>query len=223
MKHKLFKMSALKKRCVRAPHCVSVTETDRVTVCVCVCVAEIHRDFLHRPPSGYLPEEIWRKAGKSHTLTHTHNCVFKRPNERSCTNEPNSEKNNYSQRLMAQGLDSESRGAGLSARSKAVTALICLGSRWMFILHFTEKKKLEEISLRLNPDIGFASWTVLILCSGRLIHSLPGLPGPCPRLQSAPSVHQGQMPPVSQPLWKATAAKAAVKMQSPAPDRTRRS
>ncbi|XP_034430051.1 protein CBFA2T3 isoform X4 [Hippoglossus hippoglossus] len=24
---------------------------------------EIHRDFLHRPPSGYLPEEIWRKAG----------------------------------------------------------------------------------------------------------------------------------------------------------------
>uniref|UniRef100_A0A3B4F6X1 CBFA2/RUNX1 partner transcriptional co-repressor 3 n=1 Tax=Pundamilia nyererei TaxID=303518 RepID=A0A3B4F6X1_9CICH len=28
----------------------------------CVCVSEIHRDFLHRPPSGYLPEEIWRKA-----------------------------------------------------------------------------------------------------------------------------------------------------------------
>ncbi|KAJ7986057.1 hypothetical protein DPEC_G00346860 [Dallia pectoralis] len=24
---------------------------------------EIHRDFLHRPASGYLPEEIWRKAG----------------------------------------------------------------------------------------------------------------------------------------------------------------
>ncbi|XP_011488371.1 protein CBFA2T3 isoform X7 [Oryzias latipes] len=23
---------------------------------------ESHRDFLHRPPSGYLPEEIWRKA-----------------------------------------------------------------------------------------------------------------------------------------------------------------
>ncbi|KAM9366400.1 protein CBFA2T1 [Symphorus nematophorus] len=23
---------------------------------------QIHRDFLHRPPSGYLPEEIWRKA-----------------------------------------------------------------------------------------------------------------------------------------------------------------
>uniref|UniRef100_W5MB46 CBFA2/RUNX1 partner transcriptional co-repressor 3 n=1 Tax=Lepisosteus oculatus TaxID=7918 RepID=W5MB46_LEPOC len=23
---------------------------------------EIHRDFLHRPPSGYMPEEIWRKA-----------------------------------------------------------------------------------------------------------------------------------------------------------------
>ncbi len=26
---------------------------------------EIHRDFLHRPSTGYLPEEIWRKAGKS--------------------------------------------------------------------------------------------------------------------------------------------------------------
>ncbi|XP_072527098.1 protein CBFA2T3 isoform X3 [Salminus brasiliensis] len=24
---------------------------------------DIHRDFLPRPPSGYLPEEIWRKAG----------------------------------------------------------------------------------------------------------------------------------------------------------------
>ncbi|KAG5849324.1 hypothetical protein ANANG_G00109010 [Anguilla anguilla] len=24
---------------------------------------EIHRDFLHRPSSGYLPDEIWRKAG----------------------------------------------------------------------------------------------------------------------------------------------------------------
>ncbi|XP_030649752.1 protein CBFA2T3 isoform X3 [Chanos chanos] len=24
--------------------------------------SKIHRDFLHRPPSGYLPEEIWRKA-----------------------------------------------------------------------------------------------------------------------------------------------------------------
>ena len=61
-------------------------------VCACLCVSEIHRDFLHRPPSGYLPEEIWRKAGKSqaspllaivsmasptqthntHTHTHTH-------------------------------------------------------------------------------------------------------------------------------------------------------
>ncbi|XP_028811641.1 protein CBFA2T3 isoform X2 [Denticeps clupeoides] len=26
---------------------------------------EIHRDFLHRPPSGYMPEEIWRKAGST--------------------------------------------------------------------------------------------------------------------------------------------------------------
>ncbi|KAF0043103.1 hypothetical protein F2P81_004440 [Scophthalmus maximus] len=35
----------------------------RVTECVPrMCVSEIHRDFLHRPPSGYLPEEIWRKA-----------------------------------------------------------------------------------------------------------------------------------------------------------------
>uniref|UniRef100_A0A3Q3EHS0 CBFA2/RUNX1 partner transcriptional co-repressor 3 n=1 Tax=Kryptolebias marmoratus TaxID=37003 RepID=A0A3Q3EHS0_KRYMA len=30
--------------------------------CACASVSEIHRDFLHRPPSGYLPEEIWRKA-----------------------------------------------------------------------------------------------------------------------------------------------------------------
>ncbi|XP_055087453.1 protein CBFA2T3 isoform X3 [Periophthalmus magnuspinnatus] len=30
---------------------------------------EIHRDFLHRPPSGYLPEEIWRKAGTTTTTT----------------------------------------------------------------------------------------------------------------------------------------------------------
>ncbi|XP_047219125.1 protein CBFA2T3 isoform X1 [Girardinichthys multiradiatus] len=39
---------------------------------------EIHRDFLHRPPSGYLPEEIWRKAGTtsmplSPTLKHLQN------------------------------------------------------------------------------------------------------------------------------------------------------
>lgn len=34
----------------------------------CLCVSEIHRDFLHRPPSGYLPEEIWRKAGKCKVL-----------------------------------------------------------------------------------------------------------------------------------------------------------
>ncbi|KAM3877312.1 protein CBFA2T1 isoform 2-T2 [Diretmus argenteus] len=32
------------------------------TGCVSACVSEIHRDFLHRPASGYLPEEIWRKA-----------------------------------------------------------------------------------------------------------------------------------------------------------------
>lgn len=37
----------------------------KLSVLPVVCVAEIHRDFLHRPPSGYLPEEIWRKAGKS--------------------------------------------------------------------------------------------------------------------------------------------------------------
>ncbi len=30
---------------------------------------EIHRDFLHRPSSGYLPEEIWRKAGKDSILS----------------------------------------------------------------------------------------------------------------------------------------------------------
>uniref|UniRef100_A0A3B3CED4 CBFA2/RUNX1 partner transcriptional co-repressor 3 n=1 Tax=Oryzias melastigma TaxID=30732 RepID=A0A3B3CED4_ORYME len=28
----------------------------------CMSISETHRDFLHRPPSGYLPEEIWRKA-----------------------------------------------------------------------------------------------------------------------------------------------------------------
>ncbi|XP_042616886.1 protein CBFA2T3-like isoform X6 [Cyprinus carpio] len=33
------------------------------TCTVADTAAEIHRDFLHRPPSGYLPEEIWRKAG----------------------------------------------------------------------------------------------------------------------------------------------------------------
>ncbi|XP_011488381.1 protein CBFA2T3 isoform X8 [Oryzias latipes] len=38
---------------------------------------ESHRDFLHRPPSGYLPEEIWRKAGTtsiplSPALKHLH-------------------------------------------------------------------------------------------------------------------------------------------------------
>ncbi|KTF84464.1 hypothetical protein cypCar_00038304 [Cyprinus carpio] len=32
------------------------------TCTVADTAAEIHRDFLHRPPSGYLPEEIWRKA-----------------------------------------------------------------------------------------------------------------------------------------------------------------
>lgn len=34
---------------------------------VSLCMTDIHRDFLHRPPSGYLPEEIWRKAGTSLT------------------------------------------------------------------------------------------------------------------------------------------------------------
>ncbi|KAG7258798.1 hypothetical protein CRUP_001182 [Coryphaenoides rupestris] len=31
---------------------------------------EIHRDFLHRPVSGYLPEEIWRKAERWLELQH---------------------------------------------------------------------------------------------------------------------------------------------------------
>ncbi|XP_019469693.1 protein CBFA2T1 [Meleagris gallopavo] len=26
---------------------------------------ESHREFLHRPASGYVPEEIWKKAGKN--------------------------------------------------------------------------------------------------------------------------------------------------------------
>lgn len=26
---------------------------------------DAHREFLHRPASGYVPEEIWKKAGKN--------------------------------------------------------------------------------------------------------------------------------------------------------------
>uniref|UniRef100_A0A669BKS5 RUNX1 partner transcriptional co-repressor 1 n=2 Tax=Oreochromis TaxID=8139 RepID=A0A669BKS5_ORENI len=29
---------------------------------VCWCLPEIHRELLHRPVSGYVPEEIWKKA-----------------------------------------------------------------------------------------------------------------------------------------------------------------
>lgn len=33
-----------------------------------VCVfPEIHRELLHRPVSGYVPEEIWKKAGEQHS------------------------------------------------------------------------------------------------------------------------------------------------------------
>ncbi|KAG7233052.1 hypothetical protein INR49_003117 [Caranx melampygus] len=37
---------------------------------------EIHRDFLHRPPSGYLPEEIWRKADRAHPRRHLAQPLF---------------------------------------------------------------------------------------------------------------------------------------------------
>lgn len=38
-----------------------------------VCVSpEIHRELLHRPVSGYVPEEIWKKAGESAIIMHTH-------------------------------------------------------------------------------------------------------------------------------------------------------
>lgn len=33
-----------------------------------VCVSEIHREGLHRPVSGYVPEEIWKKAGEQFNL-----------------------------------------------------------------------------------------------------------------------------------------------------------
>lgn len=40
-----------------------------------VCLSpEIHRELLHRPVSGYVPEEIWKKAGEpaitSFSLSH---------------------------------------------------------------------------------------------------------------------------------------------------------
>lgn len=31
--------------------------------CSTLCVSEIHQEVLHRPVSGYVPEEIWKKAG----------------------------------------------------------------------------------------------------------------------------------------------------------------
>lgn len=33
-------------------------------VCVLFGTLEIHREVLHRPVSGYVPEEIWKKAGE---------------------------------------------------------------------------------------------------------------------------------------------------------------
>ncbi|KAJ8271330.1 hypothetical protein COCON_G00101890 [Conger conger] len=40
---------------------ITTRESDRSVLST--HMPEIHRDFLHRPSSGYLPEEIWRKAG----------------------------------------------------------------------------------------------------------------------------------------------------------------
>ena len=38
-----------------------------------VCASpEIHRELLHRPVSGYVPEEIWKKAGEPALITQTH-------------------------------------------------------------------------------------------------------------------------------------------------------
>lgn len=28
------------------------------------CVSDVHREFMPRTLSGYMPEEIWRKAGE---------------------------------------------------------------------------------------------------------------------------------------------------------------
>ncbi|XP_076142893.1 protein CBFA2T3 isoform X1 [Alosa pseudoharengus] len=44
-------------------HHNSNTPSNNKSHALAICGTEIHRDFLHRPPSGYLPEEIWRKAG----------------------------------------------------------------------------------------------------------------------------------------------------------------
>jgi len=32
-------------------------------VCFVFSFIDIHRELLHRPVSGYVPEEIWKKAG----------------------------------------------------------------------------------------------------------------------------------------------------------------
>lgn len=37
----------------------------KIFILVLACVfPEIHRELLHRPVSGYVPEEIWKKAGE---------------------------------------------------------------------------------------------------------------------------------------------------------------
>lgn len=35
-----------------------------LTCSPCLSLADAHREFVPRPLSGYMPEEIWRKAGE---------------------------------------------------------------------------------------------------------------------------------------------------------------
>ncbi|MED6268609.1 Protein CBFA2T1 [Characodon lateralis] len=42
--------------------------------------SEIHRELLHRPVSGYVPEEIWKKAGEQHFHPSDHHlCITHYP------------------------------------------------------------------------------------------------------------------------------------------------
>ncbi len=51
--------------------CKNLVDLWLTSLCVCF-TPEIHRELLHRPVSGYVPEEIWKKAGEPPNLnTHT--------------------------------------------------------------------------------------------------------------------------------------------------------
>lgn len=42
----------------------------------CFLSSEIHREMLPRPVSGYVPEEIWKKAGEPAVISYTPTYVF---------------------------------------------------------------------------------------------------------------------------------------------------